>query len=137
MRSLVLVVACLLAGCGDNLLGDGLPLTTAHDLVIVAHEDDDLIFMQPDVVEAVQSGEGVTLRYVTAGNNRSGPEAADKRYDGLLAAYGTAAGDQDWLCGWIRIYGHLLEHCRLEAERVSLIFLGYPDGGKEGQYDDS
>jgi LmbE family N-acetylglucosaminyl deacetylase len=126
------VVACLLAACGDNQHGDGVPLAATHDLVVVAHEDDDLLFMQPDLIEAVRSGKGATNVYVTAGNGSHGASAANPRYAGLMEAYGEAAGDHDWNCGWIEIAGHEAQHCRLEAENVSLVFLGYPDGGIPG-----
>lgn len=132
MRWLV-VVACLLAGCGDNQHGTGAPLAATHDLTVIAHQDDDLILMQPDLIEAVRRGTGMTNVYVTAGNSTKGPEAANPRYAGLMAAYGEVAGDHDWLCGWITIAGHVAQHCRLEAENVSLVFLAYPDGGKYGE----
>src|SRR5262249_53566993 len=79
-QALVLVVVA--AACGDNDLPDGLPLDVAHDLAIVAHQDDDLLFMQPDLIEAVRGGAGVVTVYVTAGNAKSGVDYADKRYEG-------------------------------------------------------
>jgi LmbE family N-acetylglucosaminyl deacetylase len=136
MRAAV-VVACTLAACGDNALPDGLPLTAAHDVAIVAHQDDDLLFMQPDLVEAVRGGAGVVSLYVTAGNGTHGLAEADRRYAGLRDAYATAAGDSHWRCGWIELAGHAAEHCRLQSANVSLVFLGYPDGGKQGEKPDS
>jgi LmbE family N-acetylglucosaminyl deacetylase len=124
----------LLAGCGDNQHGAGVPLAPTHDLVVVAHQDDDLLFMQPDLIEAVRRGTGLTNVYITAGNGTRGATAANPRYTGLMEAYGTAAGDQDWFCGWISIAGHAAQHCRLDAENVSLVFLAYPDGGIAGDY---
>ena len=93
MRRLAVVMLCLLGAvaCGDNMLGAGDPLSTGRDLVVVAHQDDDLLFMQPDVLEAVQHGVGVTTEYVTAGNGTHGVDAAAKRYVGLMEAYGAAA----------------------------------------------
>src|SRR3954447_23309234 len=114
MRALVLML--LIAACGDNQHGTGVPLATAHDLVVVAHEDDDLLFMQPDLIEAVRRGTGMTNVYVTAGNGSHGASAANPRYAGLMQAYGEAVGDHDWFCGWIQIAGHEAQHCRLEAE---------------------
>ena len=129
MRRLLIVLA--LVACGDNLGGTGPALQRATELVVVAHQDDDLLLMQPDVLEAVQRREGVTLVYVTAGNGRS-TDAGEHRNAGLRAAYGYALGSDDWRCGWIEIEGHAVQHCRLE--HVSLVFLGYPDGGKQGEY---
>ena len=81
-------------------------------------------------------GKGVTNVYVTAGNGTGGVDKADIRYEGLRAAYGAAAGASDWKCGYIEIAGHTAEHCRLADKNVSLVFLGYPDGGKEGEQRD-
>src|SRR3569833_2940574 len=123
-----------LAACGDNQHGEGVPLAETHDLVLVAHEDDDLLFMQPDLIEAVRRGTGMTSVYITAGNGTHGATAANPRYAGLMAAYGAAASDNAWSCGWIQILGHEVQHCRLEAENVSLVFLAYPVGGFAGYY---
>ncbi|MEO7732320.1 MAG: PIG-L family deacetylase, partial [Kofleriaceae bacterium] len=120
-----------LAACGDNHYLDGEPLAPATDLTIIAHEDDDLLFMQPDLDEAILRGAGVTNVYVTAGDAGRGYGRAEERYEGLKAAYGSLVGDLDWTCGWIERDGHRLEHCRLEAERFSLVFVEYPDGGRK------
>jgi len=136
----LVVVALTTGACGDNEppdLGPGQPLAPASDLTIIAHQDDDLLFMQPDLYDAVKRGGGLTNVYVTAGNGRHGVEAAEPRYDGLMSAYGEIAGDQDWACGWIMIGAINVEHCRLAAEKISLVFLAYPDGGTTGEVTDS
>ena len=133
MRWLAIPVAIALVACGDNEMGDGVPLARANDLVLIAHQDDDLLFMQPDIIEAVQRGDGVTNVYVTAGNGTKGTAAANIRYQGLKEAYGAAANEHDWSCGWIEILGHTAQHCRLEGAKVSLLFLAYPDGGVRGE----
>jgi LmbE family N-acetylglucosaminyl deacetylase len=125
---LALIALC---ACGDNLLADGVPLAPGDDVVIVAHQDDDLIFMQPDLLDVILRGAGITSVYVTAGAKDS--ETADDRYEGLLSAYGHAAGANDWHCGWIELAGHIAQHCRLTTRPVSLVFLAYPDGGKDGE----
>jgi LmbE family N-acetylglucosaminyl deacetylase len=132
---LVCVVA--LGACGDNSYLDGAPLAPAANLTIVAHQDDDLLFMQPDLIEAVQRGDGFTSVYVTAGNANTGLELSERRYAGLKQAYGMMAGSDAWFCGWITIDGHWVQHCRLEEPKVSLIFLGYPDGGVPGEVHNS
>ena len=125
------------AACGDNLPPTGDPLGQAADLTILAHQDDDLILMQPDLYDVVQGGGGITNVYVTAGNGKHGLDLAEPRYHGLLAAYATIAGTRDWACGWIEIAGHDAEHCRLDDARISLVFLGYPDGEPDGSTPDS
>jgi LmbE family N-acetylglucosaminyl deacetylase len=133
---LVLLVA-LLAACGDNQHGEGVPLVQGNDLTVVAHQDDDLLFMQPDLIDLVRNGHGITNIYITAGNGSKGTGTANSRYAGLMAAYGVAANDQNWFCGWIKILGHEAQHCRLDKENVSLVFLAYPDGGRHGELPNS
>jgi LmbE family N-acetylglucosaminyl deacetylase len=134
MRLRAFVVAALLGGaCGDNTLPIGEPLSAAAHLTIVAHPDDDLLFMQPDLQDAIERGGGMTSVYVTAGNDMRGLDFVEGRYTGLMAAYGAMAGTHDWACGWIDIADHAAEHCRLDDAGISLVFLGYPDGGLMGE----
>jgi len=135
MRALSILLA--LVACGDNELPNATPLATGIDLVIVAHQDDDLLFMQPDLIEAVRRGTGVTIVYVTAGNNNNGVDYSTKRYDGVMAAYSAATGATGWRCGWLELVGHAAEHCRLDDAKLSVVFLGYPDGGKRGEFSSS
>jgi LmbE family N-acetylglucosaminyl deacetylase len=137
----VAMLASLVLACGDNLGSDGVPLAQTAELVIVAHPDDDLLLLQPDLLEAIRRGDGVTTVYVTAGNGDDGDvDVALRRYDGIKSAYGFAAGATGldaWRCGTIEIRAHAALHCRLASANLSLVFLGYPDGGKEGQFADS
>ncbi len=133
LLGLALVALVALPACGDNRMPIALSLAPSEDLVIVAHQDDDLLFMQPDVLDAVKRGAGVTTVYVTAGESFRGTAAVEAHYDGVREAYGAAAGARDWRCGWLVIDGHIAEHCRLASAPVSLVFLGYPDGGENGE----
>ena len=129
------LAAIAIAACGDDALPDGEALGPARDLVIVAHQGDDLLFVQPDVLAAVQAGRGVTTLYITAGDDDRGVDYAEARQLGVEAAYAGAVGLSlhDWRCGWIDVAGHPAEHCRLAAAALSLVFLGYPDGGPDGE----
>lgn len=126
------LLALAAAACGDNL---SLPRT--HDLVIVAHQDDDLLFMQPDLWNVVHQHDPVTIVYVTAGDAGAGLDYAVSRIVAVKAAYGWVAGSQDWRCRWIDLAGHPAHRCDLDAAPVSLVFLGYPDGGIRGDRPDS
>ncbi|MDB4956286.1 MAG: Rhs family protein [Myxococcales bacterium] len=127
------VIAALIAtACGDNI-----PLPGAQELVIVAHEDDDLLFMQPDMFDAVHGHRSTTIVYVTAGDNRAGVEYASSRITASKAAYGWVAGSQHWICDWIELSHHAAQRCYLPDASLMLVFLGYPDGGVAGDYDNS
>jgi len=122
MASLMVVV---LAACGSSpSVG---PLVPAAELAIVAKADDDLVLLGPELEDAVTRGTGITTVYVTAG---SGERA--KRTEGAKAAYGAMAGSDEWVCGERTSGQTTMEHCRLEAAGVSLVFLDYPDGGADG-----
>lgn len=132
----------VIAACGDRALPEGPELGEAANVTIAAHQDDDLIFMQPDVTDVVEDRAGLVSVYVTAGEGKAtGTEAlavTGRRNAGLLEAYAEAAGlRSEWSCGAIEIAGHAAQHCRLDEARVSLVFLGYPDGGKDGERPDS
>jgi hypothetical protein len=114
------IVVC--ASCGDNSLPIGVDLVHARDLAIVAHSDDDLVYLQPDMLERTLR-EGATIAYLTDGRTD-----ADRRHAGIMQAYTAATGVPDWQCGWIEIAGHAVEHCRLADARLSLVFFGYPEG---------
>src|SRR5579859_7853200 len=121
------LLALATAACGDNLV-----LPRSQDLVIVAHQDDDLLFMQPDLGDAIRRGEPTTIVYVTAGDGGSGLGAATSRVIAAKAAYSWVAGSRDWRCTWISLAGHAAQRCDLPAVSLALVFLGYPDGGIAG-----
>lgn len=111
MRCFVIAAGLMLA-CGDNIGARAPELVPAAELVVVAHAADELLLMQPDVVEAVEREVGVTTVYLEE-------VTADQRA-GLRAAYGDGA----WACGELRLEGHDVEHCRRAAINVSLLFAG-------------
>jgi hypothetical protein len=131
-RPTLLAVVLSLSACGG---GDdapaGEPLAPAQDLAIVAHPADDLLFMQPEHATAIAAGTGVTIVYVTSDAH------AAARLDGLQAAYAALAGDASWSCGDLALASATVEHCRLAAAKLSLVMLGYPDGGGDGAAPDS
>ncbi|MBA4367572.1 MAG: hypothetical protein C0403_08025 [Desulfobacterium sp.] len=66
-----------------------------HDLQIVAHEDDDLIFMNPDIQESINNGNYVRTVFMTAGNlQKNGADVSywRGRELGELTVYATMAG---------------------------------------------
>ena len=131
----LVVAALVLVACGDNLSGP--PLERSDQVVVVAHQDDDHLFMQPDLSDALRAHTPTTIVYVTAGDAGSGLDFALARITASKAAYGLLLGSQNWTCGWITISRHWALSCRLDSEPLSLVFLGYPDGGVSGQLPNS
>jgi hypothetical protein len=124
------IVLCVWAcACGDNVVPVGVPLAHSDVLFLGAHEDDDMIFMQPELLSRIAEGASTTTIYATT----SGPEG---RGPGILfsatVAYGKIAGSQAWDCGSIPLGTIAVEHCRLRDRPISLVDFGLQDGGIYG-----
>ncbi|CAN5367376.1 hypothetical protein BH11MYX1_BH11MYX1_30530 [soil metagenome] len=130
---LMAAVAALVgsAGCGDNLTGP--PIARSEQVVVVAHQDDEHLFMQPDLSDALRAHTPTTIVYVTAGDANNGIQFAHARIEASKAAYGVMLAARTWDCGWIEITHHAVLHCRNATEPLSLVFLGLPDGGVSGE----
>ena len=75
------------ANCGKHSL-----------LAVVAHPDDDLLFMNPDLQEAMASNECVHVAYLTAGDRGEGEPYMLGRERGIRAAYAYMAKAADeWI----------------------------------------
>jgi LmbE family N-acetylglucosaminyl deacetylase len=98
-------------------------------LNLVAHPDDDLLFLSPDLLNAVRAGAQVRTVYLTAGDAGREPEYWLARRSGVRQAYARMAGVADrWRmvdCGVAAVTSICLE----QAPQVSLAFFGLPDGG--------
>lgn len=103
-------------------------------LQIVAHEDDDLLFLSPDLLRDVRSGRCVRTVFVTAGDAARGEAYWRGREAGSRAAYARMAGVADaWTTSDAGIPGHPIPLLTLAADpRVSLEFLRLPDGNRRG-----
>jgi LmbE family N-acetylglucosaminyl deacetylase len=109
---------------------------------IVAHEDDDLLFLSPDLLHDIQDGKTVRTVFITAG------DAADQvaggidqqakywkaRETGNRAAYAQMAGVPDsWTESQITVNGHPLAMFTLDGKPdISAINLRLPDGNPDG-----
>ncbi|MEV0681879.1 PIG-L family deacetylase [Actinosynnema sp. NPDC050436] len=94
-------------------------------LSFVAHPDDDLLFMNPDIASDVQAGHNVWVVYMTAGevHNRPAMPYADQRIKGARAAYARAAGVPNlWTYEAMYFNGHQLATNRLDGTNVRLVF---------------
>jgi LmbE family N-acetylglucosaminyl deacetylase len=121
--------ACTPAGTAHPL-----PAPSGGVLNIVAHQDDDLLFLSPHVLHAVQSGTRVRTVYVTAGDAGRAPVYWQQRELGVRAAYALMAGVEDvWHAADAGVGGHRIAIATLRAKpSVSLAFLRLPDGDVEG-----
>jgi len=124
------------AACGDNLPGIGPPLAPAGSLIIVAHLDDDMIFMQPELETVLASG-SVTTVYVLSGDPVDGLAHAEHTFAATMTAYEHATGSNDWDCGSLDVTGLPVHHCRLRDRPVSMIGLDVPDGGRHDERTES
>src|SRR5258708_29169349 len=138
MRSAIAMAACALAACGDDLAPvPGAPLAPSDRVVIVAHTDDDLLFAQPDLDNAIARGERVTIVFTTQGLASESQHAIDVRVDGSETVYGKVARRGAWSCGWITVAQLPIYECKLADRPLALVYLGYPAGGKYGEHVDS
>lgn len=105
---------------------------TRRVLQVVAHPDDDLLFMNPDVQRDIASGYCVRTVYLTAGDGGLGPRYWERREAGVRAAYAVmAATGNRWLAG--EVPGTAVRLRTLAANpNVSLAFLRLPDGARRG-----
>jgi len=120
----------LCVACGDNLSfpPPAPPLAQADTMFIVAHFDDDEIFMQPELLAALSGS--VTTVFVTSGDFVKGDAHADDTFNAARVAYSSVLGSHDWDCGYLFVQDKPIHHCRMGS--VSLIGLDLPDGGITG-----
>jgi hypothetical protein len=126
------LIAAAALGCGDNLT-DPPALEPADTLLVVAHFDDDMIFMQPELYTALTTG-SVTTVYVSSGDQVRGGARAAHTFMAARMGYASATGSLDWNCGYVRLAGSPAYHCRLRDRPVSLIALDTADGGINGEF---
>ena len=100
-----------------------------RSLSIVAHLDDDLLFMNPDISSGIQAGQVTRTVVAIAPVMRGLPRYWESREAGSKAAYAHMAGvDNHWRTEQITIEGDLLDlHILVDAPQVSLLFLKLPD----------
>lgn len=101
---------------------------------VVAHEDDDLLFLSPDLLNAISAGECVRTVFLTAGDAANGIAYWQARQQGSQAAYAEMAGVRDrWSRATQHFAGNAVEVDSLIARpTISLAFLRLPDGTPDG-----
>jgi LmbE family N-acetylglucosaminyl deacetylase len=104
-------------------------------LNFVAHPDDDLLFLSPDLLHAIQAGGKVRTVYVTCGDAGLGAESYwQERENGVQAAYAEMAGVADsWAQSDAGVAGHPIPVFTLNDQpNISLVFMRLPDGSYRG-----
>lgn len=99
-------------------------------LNVVAHPDDDILFVNPDAEKALAAGDRVRTVYVTSGDAGKAAGYWQSREEGVRNAYSKMANvPSRWTCA-IRDYaGKIGTRCELEPQPlVSLVFLRLRDG---------
>jgi len=101
---------------------------------IVAHQDDDILFLSPDLLDSIDEGDCVRTVYVTAGNDGRNASYWTKREDGAKAAYAMMAGsDNEWTNSSVQTsVGSLSLSVLKDDPRISLMFMRLPDGDHNG-----
>jgi LmbE family N-acetylglucosaminyl deacetylase len=100
-----------------------------RDLVFVAHQDDDLLFMNPDIQGTIRAGGCVQVVYLTAAERGEGIGYMMGRARGVRAAYAYIAGTANsWTEDVVELGGRHLARVVLNgAARVSMIYMRLKD----------
>lgn len=103
----------------------------------VAHQDDDILFMNPDMIRGVSWGDCIRTIYFTAGDAGVDEAYWLGREEGARAAYARLVGDEKpvWRSRDVVVSeGHQVKISQLESRqgRISLIFMHLPDGNING-----
>ncbi|MGY1820430.1 DUF7402 domain-containing protein [Geodermatophilus sp. SYSU D00079] len=101
---------------------------------VVAHPDDDLFFMNPDVLRTIASGGCSATVYVTSGDAGGEDAYYVGRETGVKAAYAQMAGvASEWTTARVTFAGRSVTRATLTARpTVQLYFLRLPDGYVDG-----
>ncbi|GAA3885301.1 hypothetical protein GCM10022243_57660 [Saccharothrix violaceirubra] len=110
-------------------------------LQVVAHEDDDLLFMNPDIDQTIRTGTDTVTVFVTAGQITGAGDTdeirARNRQRGIQDAYARMAGvpdldpnaQEEWTGDLLAVAGRQAERYVLtERPEVALLFLNLRDG---------
>ncbi len=95
-----------------------------RDLYIVAHQDDDLLFMNPNIQNSIAAGNTVKVVYVTAGDACDVAEYWGERESGAKAAYALMAGVEivEGVDPWTLTANPITEYTLTERPEISLVF---------------
>lgn len=101
---------------------------------IVAHEDDDILFLSPDILHDIQNGKCQITIYMTAGDDNRSTSYWQGRENGEKAAYAYMANTANsWVTSTLNVNNHFLTvSTLLNNPTISLVFFRLPDGNTDG-----
>ncbi|CZZ88582.1 lipoprotein [Bordetella ansorpii] len=99
------------------------------DMAFVAHLDDDLLFMNPDIASNIEAGGCVRVVYLTASDAGEGDGYMLGREKGVRAAYAYMAHQPDlWSTDTLQANGHAITRVTLQGNpRVQLVHMRLKD----------
>jgi LmbE family N-acetylglucosaminyl deacetylase len=136
--------ARLVAAPGGAVVGAGsspdVPRTSSPGelrgvLNVVAHPDDDLLFLSPALVASVRSGDPVHTVFMTAGDAGTGARYWRRRERGVRAAYATMAAVADRWAPASDAEPTCVTLILSASPQVRLSFVRLPDGGHGQGYE--
>lgn len=105
-------------------------------LAVVAHQDDDILFMNPDLGGDIAARRCIRTVYLTAGDAGAGESYWASREQGAKAAYAQMYGGKEssWRDERQMVGNHMVTVSYLsDAPHIALVFLRLPDGNMRGQ----
>jgi hypothetical protein len=130
--SLLWVICCVIPS--QKIYAVEGPCVSGTTVNIVAHQDDDLLFLNPDIQSDISSGRCVITVYVTAGDDDEGAQYYIGRENGEKQAYAFMNATLNfWTQNDAGIPGHpMTEYTLTNAPKTSLVFMRLPDGNYDG-----
>lgn len=106
------------------------PEHTGAVLNVVAHPDDDLLFLNPDLLHDIRTARRTRTVFLSGGDAGLTGTHAGQRELGIQAAYAVMAGQPDrWRHSLSEVCGHPIATRTLTAApQVSVMFMRLPDG---------
>jgi LmbE family N-acetylglucosaminyl deacetylase len=129
--TVLLVAACsILVAATSSTVGAAPDCPAGATLNVVAHPDDDLLFLSPDLLHDIRLGRCVRTVFVTAGERGPALDALAAREAGIKAAYANMAGvTNSWTTADAGVSGHPMSLVTLaDYPSVSLVFMRLPEG---------
>lgn len=108
--------------------------TEPSTVVVVAHQDDDLLFINPELKHTLDRGERLTTVYVTSGNAGMGMDYVTERELGIRSAYAFMTGEQNtWACNTASYGKKSIRECVFSGSAdLRLLFFRLVDGWADG-----